>query len=303
MSRTRWRYGAAFALMGVAAAVLPAGAEAHHVQSVTIAGDPVVGSTLTAIPVLNVPAVPVLEYRWQRCTTELQKDCARIMVAPNVPAPSQPTYTVAAADKGFRLAVRVLAAFETENDSKWSPLTAVVTDPVPVPTPTPTPSPSPSPTPTPTPTPDPEPDPEPATPSTVFSQVGASPAPVLRAPSPAAPATLRFLRPFPVVRVKGSLVPGGADITLLRVKAPSSATVAVRCKGPGCRLDARYFGTTRIGALERVLRAGARITIRVMRPPRVGKYVRLVVRDGSPPKRRDACLLPGSPRPEPCPAA
>ena len=137
----------------------------------------------------------------------------------------------------------------------------------------------------------------------MFSQGGASPAPALRAPSPAAPATLRFLRPFPIVRVKGTLVAGGADITLLRVKAPSSATVAVRCKGPGCRLDARYFGTTRIGALERVLRAGARITIRVMRPPRVGKYVRLVVRDGSPPKRRDACLLPGSPRPEPCPAA
>lgn len=300
MRRTRWRNGAAAALVGLAAAVLPAAAEAHHVKSVTIAGEPVVGGALIATVVFN--EVAPVEYRWQRCSSDRQQDCVRIQEAMDLPV-----YTMAPADKGSRIALRVLATVDSANEARWSNFTAVVTDPpspTPSPTPTPTPTPTSTPTPTPTPQPAPKPDPAPAEPIRVFSQAGATaPLPTLRAPSPAAPATLRFLRPFPVVRVKGTLVAGGADITLLRVKAPSGATVAVRCKGPGCRLDARYFGTTRIGALERVLRAGTRITIRVMRPPRVGKFVRLVVRDGSPPKRRDACLLPGSPRPEPCPAA
>jgi hypothetical protein len=98
-------------------------------------------------------------------------------------------------------------------------------------------------------------------------------------------------------------VPGGARISLLRVKAPSAATVDVRCTGPRCHLRRRSFGGGRIAALERFLRAGTRITIRVSARGSIGKYVRLVIRDGSAPKRRDACLLPGSSDPAACPRA
>ena len=111
------------------------------------------------------------------------------------------------------------------------------------------------------------------------------------------------MRPFPVVRVKGALLRNGALITLLRVRAPSAATVAVRCKGPRCDVRRRSRGGGRIRALERFLRVGTRITIRVSKPNSVGKYVRLVIRDGAAPKRRDACLMPGSRKPVTCPPA
>jgi hypothetical protein len=112
-----------------------------------------------------------------------------------------------------------------------------------------------------------------------------------------------LLRPFPVVRIKGRLLGGGALVTLLRVRAPSTATVDVRCNGPRCRLRRRSFGSGHITALERFLRAGTRITIRVSKPNAVGKYVRLVIRDGAAPHRRDACLIPGSGKPAECPPA
>jgi hypothetical protein len=112
-----------------------------------------------------------------------------------------------------------------------------------------------------------------------------------------------LLRPFPIVRVKGTLLRDGALITLLRVRAPSTATVDVRCNRLRCRLRQRTFGSGRIARLERFLRAGTRITIRVSKPNAVGKYVRLVIRDGRAPKRRDACLMPGSGKPVECPRA
>jgi hypothetical protein len=55
--------------------------------------------------------------------------------------------------------------------------------------------------------------------------------------------------------------------------------------------------------LERFLRAGTRVTIRISKANAIGKYVRLTIRDGSAPKRRDACLLPGEGAPVACPAA
>ena len=61
-------------------------------------------------------------------------------------------------------------------------------------------------------------------------------------------------------------------------------------------------GPGRLAAFQRFLPAGMRITIRVTRPERIGKHVRLRIRDGRAPARVDACLLPGSPRPAPCPA-
>jgi hypothetical protein len=299
MGRVNGRAGTVAALLAGAAALgAPGTAAAHHVKSVTVAGDPVVGATLTAQVVFK--EVAPVEYRWQLCRGDQRGSCDRIKSAPDAP-----TYTVVAADRGSRIAVRVLARSESDAESRWSNLTGVVADPPPLPPPPPAPpNPAPQPSPSPTPTPRDEPGPQPEGDGPTFSQSG-GPSPVLGAP-PAAPtpsAPLRLLRPFPVVRVKGTLVEGGASISVLRVQAPTSATVAVRCSGPGCRLARRWFGTVRVRPLERVLRAGARITIRVTRPARVGKYVRLVIRDGSAPKRRDACLLPWSSRPTPCPPA
>ena len=138
MSRTRRGCRTASVLLGTAvAAALPATAEAHHVKSVAITGPPLVGATLTATVVFN--EVAPVEYRWQRCSGPLQRDCDRIQAAADAP-----TYTLVPADRGAFIAVRVLAAADADTESRWSDLTTVVTDP---PAPTPTPSPTPVPTP------------------------------------------------------------------------------------------------------------------------------------------------------------
>lgn len=121
-------------------------------------------------------------------------------------------------------------------------------------------------------------------------------------PTAGVPPLPRYLRPFPAVRMKGLLVPGGARMTLLRVTAPRGSKVGVVCKGAGCPLRRRSVATGRIGALERrFLPAGMRITIRVRKPGLIGKHVRIVIRDGRVPARRDACLVPGDNRPDACP--
>ena len=66
-------------------------------------------------------------------------------------------------------------------------------------------------------------------------------------------------------------------------------------------MRSRTFGTGRIKQLERFLRVGAQVTIRVYRPGAVGKYVRFVVRDGLAPRRRDACLVARRGGPAECP--
>jgi hypothetical protein len=283
----------------VIAAPAPAGGQsAALIESVKVEGEAAVGSTLAATVVTTDPTA-VIEYRWQRCSGDGVKSCDRIKKALNAP-----TYTIAASDVGSRVAVRALTTVGGVSDAMFSSLTRVVPDPTPQPTPTPTPTPTPDPTPPPDPGGDEDPDFDPHDDPPTFNQSGGR-APVTGPAIPAAPSGGRpaYLRPFPVVRVKGTLVNGGARISLLRVKAPSLATVAVRCKGPGCHLRRRYFGSGRIRALERFLRVGARITIRVSGPNSIGKYARLVIRDGSAPKRRDACLLPGDNAPAECPAA
>jgi hypothetical protein len=299
MSRSRratWLLIAALPIGILAVTRAPAGAQAPELTGVAIVGDALVGSTLTAVP---VPAeAAVTQYRWRRC----RNACLRIRAAG-----TGPTYTVSAADIGARLQVRAVAP----PLNALSGLTAVVPDPdpPPEPTPTPTPVPTPEPTPEPTPTPTPEPDPvsAPAPPQqhTAFAQTGKqAPAPATAVPASELVARpLAFLRPFPIVRVKGVVHRRGARITLLRVRAPSTAVVDVRCHGPGCgNVRRRSLGTGRVAALERFLPAGARITIRVFRTDAVGKYVRLVIRAGAAPKRRDACVVARNRRPAECPA-
>jgi len=113
----------------------------------------------------------------------------------------------------------------------------------------------------------------------------------------------RYLKPFPVVRIRGSVARGGARVSLLRVTGPYRAVVKIRCAGARCPFKERARRPGRVRAFERFLPAGIRITIRVRRQARVGKFVRLKVRAGKPPARRDACLVPGKSQPVDCPAA
>jgi hypothetical protein len=175
------------------------------------------------------------------------------------------TYTVTPTDVGFRLRVRVKLKNSAGDDEDESFPTAVVSAP-PLPQPTPvTPPPS-------------------------------APAPA----SPSSPDGLRPLWPFPTVRITGYILNRGARIAHLSVTAPPGANIDVRCKGPRCPLRQRSFRPGRVRPLERYLRAGVAITIRVTRPGFIGKYTQVVIRSRRPPRRRDACLLPGALRPQPC---
>jgi hypothetical protein len=175
------------------------------------------------------------------------------------------TYTVTPTDLGFRLRVRVKLKNSAGDDEDESFPTAVVSA-LPVPQPTPV-----------------------------------TPSPPASAPaSPSAPDGLRPLWPFPVVRITGYIFNRGARIVHLSVTAPRGANIDVRCKGPRCPLRQRSFRPGRIRPLERYLRAGVAITIRVTRRGFIGKYTHVVIRSRKRPRRRDACLLPGELRPRPC---
>ena len=120
--------------------------------------------------------------------------------------------------------------------------------------------------------------------------------------SPTAPA---FIRPFPVVRIKGRLTANGARVTRLSVKAPAGTDVTVRCRRRGCpkRRSARSASTARLlrfRAFERKLPAGVRLIVTATRASLIGKHVTIRIRRGRVPKRRDSCLEPGETRPIAC---
>jgi hypothetical protein len=154
------------------------------------------------------------------------------------------------------------------------------------------------PTPTPTPTPAPELAPDPGPPAAV---VAGPPTPGSGEVTTKVRA-LRFLRPFPVVRIRGFLARGGARVTLLTVRAPRRATITVRCRGRGCpRLPlARSTRLVHLRRYERLLRAGVQLEISVTRPGYVGKHTVLRMRRGKAPLRRDLCIFPGARQPRSC---
>jgi PKD domain len=134
----------------------------------------------------------------------------------------------------------------------------------------------------------------------------AASAPAPSPPKAAPPLTPRLLSPFPVVRLIGSIVPEGAMIRMLLVRAPSGALVLVRCRGASCPVERvkRVAGKAllRFRALERQLDPGVVLEVFVRRGDRIGKYTRFEIRQNRFPKRADACLQPGTIQRVACPA-
>jgi hypothetical protein len=140
----------------------------------------------------------------------------------------------------------------------------------------------------------------------------AAPAPPPPPPPPPAPgspppsgSSPLMLSPFPIVRIAGTVLPRGALVRILSVRAPRGARIRARCSGTRCPLaSVARTSTTRIVRLrrfERRLSAGTRLGIFVRKGGTIGKYTRFAIRAGAPPRRRDLCLYPGRARPAPCP--
>lgn len=137
---------------------------------------------------------------------------------------------------------------------------------------------------------------------------------------PVSPRPYALMQPFPIVRIAGAVTVSGATVKLLTVQAPSGATVAVTCKGHGCKTKSerrlaqssktRGGGKTRSGAIllafprfQRNLKAGAVLQIRVTATGEIGKYTSFRIRRGKLPVRVDACLRPPpSATPSSCPS-
>lgn len=123
---------------------------------------------------------------------------------------------------------------------------------------------------------------------------------------------LAEMLPFPIVRVVSTDRPGGVNLRLLSVEAPPRARITVTCRGRGCPPARRSTAVSSKGGgsvtvtfprLERFLRVGVSVEIRVAKTGEIGKYTRLVVRSGRPPARFDRCLRSTAPAPVNCPGA
>ena len=125
------------------------------------------------------------------------------------------------------------------------------------------------------------------------------------APERPAARRLRLMRPLPVVRIAGYVVPNGARVRILSVRAPRGVSVRVRCTGAGCPTGAvaRTSATRllRFRQFERRLNAGIRLELFIRKAGFIGKYTRFKIRAGDPPARVDRCLFPGRARPRRCP--
>lgn len=131
-----------------------------------------------------------------------------------------------------------------------------------------------------------------------------------RPPPPAGP---DVMKPFPVVRIAGTLTRRGATIRVLSARAPGGSFAAARCRGRNCPpIEARSTvrarsalssGRIRFRVLQRTYRAGVVLRVYVTAPGKWGKYTRFEIRKGLAPARRDLCMKPGDRRrPTPCAA-
>ena len=289
----RKRPGAAIATAAALCLTLlaPAAASAHEItKGPLVSGVPQEGQTLTAIAEwTGAQATPA--WKGQRCTVGVDPKCTVIQGA------TQPTYLITAADVGFVLRVRLILTSPHGVTAKRSKPTSVV-QPLSAPPP-PTEQ---------TGEPDPEPGSEPAHEDPWGDPADPNsfdpPANQVITSTPAGAASLRVMKPFPVVRISGRLTASGAHITRLTVRAPRGASIAARCSGASCpvRSFAQATSLGRLRAFERHLRAGTRLNIVVRKPKRIGKWTTITIRRGAPPRRVDRCSYPGKNQPAACPA-
>jgi hypothetical protein len=303
MAGPNLRLPLALATTVVALLVAPAAPAAVYAQATrpaitagpVIAGTPQVGATLTANATWTGTPEPTAAWRWQRC--------AGPGSCPDIAGATAATYVATTADVGFSLRVRLDVRNSAGARTARSVPTVVVTTAPPPPPPAPTPDPTPTPEPAATPTPQPG-ERVAGTPAADPSPAGAS-GPY--AALPGAPA-LRLLRPFPLVRIRGKLMAGGARITLFSVRAPAGVRILVRCRGGSCPVrrlvrTRRRAGTSRLRAFERRLRAGTTLRVAITKPGFVGKSTVIVIRSMAAPRRVDRCLVPGPDRVERCPGS
>jgi hypothetical protein len=128
---------------------------------------------------------------------------------------------------------------------------------------------------------------------------------------PVAAAAYALMRPFPIVRIVSTETRSGIRLKLLRVQASAGAQITVSCRGRGCPVRSlkRLAASAKVGVpaytfgrLQRSLRAGLVLEIRVSKSGEIGKYTRLAVRRGKLPQRVDLCLDPGGVKPIACPS-
>jgi hypothetical protein len=126
----------------------------------------------------------------------------------------------------------------------------------------------------------------------------------------APPATV--LQPFPIVRIVGILKNSGVRVRLLAVEAGAGARSTVTCHGRGCPVTSesrvvpsatRGVVWVRFRRLERFLRAGAVLEIRVSKAEKIGSYTSFAIRRHRLPARVDTCLDPEGTKPMTCPSS
>lgn len=118
----------------------------------------------------------------------------------------------------------------------------------------------------------------------------------------------RLLSPFPIVRIRGLILRGSVQISLLSVVAPRGATVKIVCRGRSCakksvkRHVASGKKSVRFRTLEKRMRKGTFIQVFVTAPGLIGKYTSFTIRSKAAPSRLDRCVKPGHSKPVSCPA-
>ena len=112
------------------------------------------------------------------------------------------------------------------------------------------------------------------------------------------------MKPFPTVRMAGVILPTGALVKVLSVRAPRGARTVVRCSGRGCPAPSMARTSAarlvRFHRFERRLPAGVTLELFVRKRGLIGKYTRFLIRAGKAPTRVDRCLMPGRKRPGRC---
>jgi hypothetical protein len=268
------RFATVAAVAVLAAFLLAAGpARADTAPVITevpqIAGTPQAEETLTASAMWTADPKPKAAWVWQRCLAT-GKECTKIVGS------AGETYRVTTDDVGHVLRAHLKLTNAAGTVQARSAPTAVIAA-------------------APGPPASPPPPPPMGTPA---------PPDLPGLPGPPGTAPPALLDPFPTVRIRGRLTPGGARVTRLSIEAPPGASIVASCHGSTCPAHklARAAGI-RLRRFERELRAGTRLEITVTKPGYVGKWTTIVIRRGTAPRRRDRCVYPGPRDRVPCPAA